>query len=132
MAYAATVTGPTINVYNGRRHFLWLVSEVEAASTSEFNLTDAPAVGTVVLYKVTRTAGTGTTVNPALGRATSFTASTQNHIGTNTTTAASISDATNLRYSGLTAGKIFVRNTPNSAVADHAISTEIEIIEGVI
>ena len=132
MAYVATVSDPTIKVINGRTHYRWTISEVEAASGSEFSIGGAPLVGTIILYRATRTAGTGTTINPIIGRAASFVASTQNHIGTNSSTAAYINDASNLRYNGITAGKIFIRSMPNNAAADHSISTEIEIVEGVI
>jgi hypothetical protein len=132
MAYAATVSSPTITVVNGRRHFRWTISEVEAATSSEFIITGAPQIGTLVLYNATRTAGTGTTINPLLGRAAAFASGTQNHIATNATTAAHIGDASNVRYSGLVSGEIFVRNNPNNVTADHSISTEIVIVEGVI
>ena len=132
MAYTATVTGPVEYMVGGRKHLRWTISETEAASTSEFTITGAPRVGTVVLYQATLTAGTGTTITPKLGKAATFSSSTQNHIATNTTSAAHINDSTNLRYTGLTLDKIFVRSTPNSVTADHSISTIIEMIEGVL
>lgn len=132
MAYLATVSGPTKNVINGRIHYRWTISEAEAASGSEFKLSEAPLTGTVILYQATLTAGTGTTINPTMGRAASFVASTQNHMGTNSSTSVHINDGSNLRYAGLVAGEIFIRSTVNSAVADHTILTEIEIIEGII
>lgn len=132
MAYTATVSGPTITVLNGRTFYRWTITEVEASQTSEFAISDAPLIGTIVLYNATRTAGTGVNINPTIGRASGFVSNTQNEIGTNTTTAGHINDASNLRYNGITNGKIFIRNTPSSAVADHSISTEIEIISGVI
>jgi hypothetical protein len=65
-----------------------------------------------------------------LGRTAAFTTTTNDVIGVNSTTAALINDGTNLKYSGLTAGKIFGRSLPSNAAADHAISTEIVIVEG--
>jgi hypothetical protein len=132
MAYAATVSVPTIKVIAGRNHFRWTISEAEAASGSEFKISDAPPTGTLILYQSTLTAGTGTTINPIVGRVASFTANTQNHMGTNSSTSVHINDGSNLRYAGLVAGEIFIRSTVNSAVADHTILTEIEIIEGII
>ena len=133
MAYSATVTGPTINHLGGRDYYRWSIAEVEASSTSEFVISGAPQIGTIVLYSAQLVSGAGTTINPILGRSGSFTASTMNHIATNTTTAARINDSTNLRYGGLiTTGSIFVRSTPNSVTANHVISTEIEIVQGIV
>jgi hypothetical protein len=51
-------------------------------------------------------------------------------IGVSATTAALINDGTNLKYSGLTGANIFGRSLPSNAAADHSISTEIVIVEG--
>jgi hypothetical protein len=66
-----------------------------------------------------------------LGRTLAFTTSTNDVIGVSATTNALINDGTNLKYSGITAGKIFGRSLPSNAAADHSISTEIVIVEGV-
>ncbi len=130
MPYVSTVVGPVTSVIRGRATYRWTVSETGAAPTDTFTLTGAPAVGTVVLYRANLTAGTGVTINPRLGRTLAFTTTTNDVIGVSATTAALINDGTNLKYSRLTAGKIFGRSLPSNAAADHAISTEIVIVEG--
>ena len=131
MAYVVTgYDAPIVTVRGGRRHVRWVITETGASPSSEFVLDGAPDIGEVYLYQATLTAGTGTTINPILGRAAAFTANTQNHIGTNATTAARINDGTPMRYQGLTASKVYVRSVPNNAAGDHAISTEIVIVEG--
>ena len=131
MPYAATVVGPTISVIKGRATYRWTISETGAAPTDTWTITGAPAVGTVTLYRANLTAGTGVTINPRLGRTLAFTTSTNDVIGVSATTNALINDGTNLKYSGITAGKIFGRSLPSNAAADHSISTEIVIVEGV-
>ncbi len=116
----------------GRRTWLITVSETLAASGSEFSIFGLPIVGTIVRYGATLTAGTGTTINPILGRASGFAANTQDWIGTQTTTGAHIADITNLRYRLTSAGTLYVRSTVNSATADHTILTEIEVVEGTV
>jgi hypothetical protein len=130
MPYASTVVGPTINVIKGRATYRWTVSETGAAPTDTWTITGAPAIGTVVLYRANLTAGTGVTINPRLGRTLAFTTSTNDVIGVNSTTAALINDSTPLKYSGLTAAKIYGRSLPSNAAADHSVSTEIVIVEG--
>lgn len=130
MPYVSTVVGPVTSVIKGRNHYRWTVSETGAAPTDTFTLTGAPTTGTVTLYKANLTAGTGVTINPRLGRTLAFTTTTNDVIGVNSTTAALINDASNLRYVGLTAGKIYGRSLPSNAAADHSVSTEIEVVEG--
>ena len=72
MPYTAIVTGPTISVLSGQVHYRWTVTETGASQTTDFALPGAPAIGTVTLYRAVRTAGTGTLLNPRLGRATGF------------------------------------------------------------
>ena len=131
MPYASTVVGPTISVIKGRATYRWTVSETGAAPTDTWTITGAPAIGTITLYRANLTAGTGVTINPRLGRTLAFTTTTNDVIGVSATTAALINDGTNLKYSGLTAGKVYGRSLPSNAAADHSISTEIVIVEGV-
>jgi len=130
MPYASTVVGPTISVIKGRATYRWTIAETGAAPTDTFTITGAPAVGTITLYRANLTAGTGVTINPRLGRTVGFTTTTNDVIGVSATTAALINDGTNLKYSGLTQSKIFGRSLPSNAAADHSISTEIVIVEG--
>ena len=129
MPYAPTANQtPVITTIRGRRHYRWTVSETLASQATEFVIAGAPLVGTMTLYEAKLTAGTGTLINPRIGRSAGF-ALTDVGARTNATTAARIDDATNVRYTSTT-GKLYVRNYPNNAAADHSISTEIEIVEG--
>jgi hypothetical protein len=130
MPYVSTVTGPTISVIKGRATYRWTIAETGAAPTDTWTITGAPAVGTITLYRANLTAGTGVTINPRLGRTLAFTTSTNDVIGVSATTNALINDGTNLKYSGLTGANIFGRSFPSNAAADHSISTEIVIVEG--
>ena len=130
MAYVATVTGPTVSVIKGRAHYRYKVVETGASPTSTFTLPGAPAVGFVSLYRANITAGTGTTINPRLGRTVGFVTTTNDVIGVNSTTAALINDGSVLKYAGLVAGNIFGRSYPDNAAADHSITSEIEVVEG--
>ena len=131
MPYVSTVVGPVTSVIRGRATHRWTIAETGAAPTDTWTITGAPAVGTVTLYRANLTAGTGVTINPRLGRTLAFTTTTNDVIGVSATTNALVNDGTNLKYSGLTAGKIFGRSLPSNAAADHSISTEIVIVEGV-
>ena len=131
MPYVSTVVGPVTSVIKGRAHYRWTIAETGAAPTDTWTITGAPAVGTITLYRANLTAGTGITINPRLGRTLAFTTTTNDVIGVSATTNVLINDGTPLKYSGLTSGKIFGRSLPSNAAADHAISTEIVIVEGV-
>lgn len=130
MPYAA-VSSVTLKTIDGRKHAIISVSETLAAAGSEFSVSGLPIVGTIMHYQVTKTAGTGATVNPKIGRAAAFTVSTQDHVATNTTTAAHINDGTAVKYYS-PSGILYFRSTPSNAAADHTILTEIVIVEGVI
>ena len=130
MAYAQSTPVITRRVRGGKQVLLITFTETEAASGSEWSVSGLPVVGTITHYKATLTAGTGTTINPKMGRAAAFVVSTQDHVGTNSTTAAHINDGSDLRYDKLTAGVLYGRSSPNSAVADHSIATEITVVEG--
>ena len=131
MPYVSTVVGPTTSVIKGRNTYRWTVAETGAAPTDTFTITGAPPVGTISLYRANLTAGTGITINPRVGRTLAFTTATNDVIGVSATTAALINDGTPLKYSGLTNGNVYGRSLPSNAAADHSISTEIVIIEGV-
>lgn len=129
MAYAASVTKTTTTI-SGRRVFKIVVAETEAAQTSEFEITGLPEVCTLILYRATKTAGTGTTIAPIGGAAASFTASSQNE-NFSISAAAHVSESTKVPMR-LTSNKLVIRSTPNDSTADHSISTLITIVEGVI
>ncbi len=128
MAYAAAVTESSRGADGGRLHWAMSIAETEAAAGSEWSIGGLPNRVTIFSYKATLTAGTGTTINPILGNAGSFTASTQGHIATNDTTAAHINDQTALRCY-LPTGALYGRSTVD-ADTDNTIATEILIVEG--
>jgi hypothetical protein len=85
-----------------------------------------------VLYKCAPTFTTGATVQPALGRATGWSATAITHIGQVSAAAAFINDASGLRFDfGANARTLFGRTTPNAG-SDTAASTEITIVDGFI
>jgi len=132
MAYAAVENNHEIRVHSGRRYLYVKVSETEASSAAgaEFSFKMPFTEATLVKYKATLTAGTGTTINPKLGKATGWTASTQNDIGTNSTTAAHIDDESKVTF--YSAGVVFVHSQANNAATNHSITTEMIFIEGLI
>lgn len=130
MPYAATVSPVRKSMISGRWHYRWTVTETLASQTTEFTLDGAPPIGTVTLYRAVRDAGTGTLLNPRLGRTAGFATTGNDCIGVNSATASPINDASNLRYAGLVGGKMYCRNYPDNAAADHTIYTEVEIVEG--
>lgn len=127
-AYSGTSTKVTGSV-SGRAVYTVTLTETEAAAGSEATITGLPQRGTIISYKATLTAGTGTTIDPVGGRAAAFVASTQNHIFSNGTAAAHIHNQDPVRYYSST-GTLYIRSTPNNAAADHTITTEILIVDG--
>ena len=128
MAYAATVT-KTSTTISGRRIYLISVAETEAATGSEFEITGLPEICTLVSYRATKTAGTGTTIAPTGGATTGFAASSQN-ANFAISAAAHVNESTRVPLR-LTGNKLVIRSTANDATADHSISTLITIAEGV-
>jgi len=112
----------------GRQTLTIQISETDAAAASEFSITNLPRMGRIVSYRVTLTAGSGATVNPKVGTSAAFVVDSQNHVGSNTTTAAHVNDQVALGYAS-SDGRLFVRSSVNAG-ADNAISTEIVIVEG--
>ena len=129
MAYAASVTKTTTTI-SGRRIFKIVVAETDAATSSEFEITGLPEVCTMILYRATKTAGTGTTIAPVGGATTGFAVSTQNE-NFSISAAAHVSESTQVPLR-LTSNKLVIRSTANDATADHSISTLITIVEGVV
>jgi hypothetical protein len=150
MAYAATVIITDRVDANGLRRCTINVSETEASSTSEWS-TEASATNTVTVngvslatgqawalprsgrivhYQATETAGTGTSIQPRLGKVTGWTASTQADIGQVTAAAMYINDATPLAFTlrPSDTGTLYGRSTPNNAAADHTIVTSIALV----
>ena len=130
MAYVATVT-PPVSVLDdlGRVNRVYVIAETGSKNTDEFEIKDVPKLFTITSYKATLTAGTGTTIQPKGGTATGWTVSTQEDLFLQSSAAAHINDNTPVR--GYTStGSIFIVSAPNNAATDHAITTEITIVEG--
>jgi hypothetical protein len=131
MAYSATITRVEKTI-SGRRHFFVTIVEAEANNliAAEWSITGFPFyAATLVSYVATRISGTGTQINPKLGKATGWSASTQDHIGVNTTTAAHINDETH-NFFALPLGVLFGHSMIDHATADGVVHTELVFIEG--
>ena len=128
MAYAGTST-VVRRTARGRRYFIATLTETEAAAGSEATIAGLPALGRVVDVHATLTAGTGTTIDPEGGRAAAWVDLAQDEIWQNGAAAAHISAQPGKPYYSAT-GTLYWRSTPNSAVADHSIVTQITIAEG--
>lgn len=128
MAYTATVTVRD-RMLGGRRVFIVTIAETEARDTSEATIEDLPVVGRIVDVHCTRTAGTGATIDPEIGRAATWSDATQDEVWQNGTAAAHI-DAQPGKVYYSSNGKLYWRSTPNSSATDHTITSQIIILEG--
>lgn len=128
MAYAATVTITHSANVNGRRYLVVTVAETEANSTSEYSFSVPFLVGTIASLKATRTAGTGTTIQPMIGTATGVAVSTQAREYQAPAAAAHQREAPMRSFYGPI---LYVRSTPNNAASDHTITTEWIIAGGI-
>jgi hypothetical protein len=128
-AYTCTVTRDHKGYAGGGKHVIVTLTETEARDTSECEVTGLPVFGTITSYRATLTAGTGTTINPAVGTSAAFVVSTQDHVATATTTAAHVNEADHSPYYSAT-GTLYIRSRANNAATDHAITTTIIIVEG--
>ena len=128
MPYTATST-VTRKYIHGREHVIITVEETLAANGSEFSIEELPVIGTIVQYKATKIAGTGTTINPKIGRSAAFVVSTQDHIASNSVTSSHINDNSIVKYYSPT-GILYFRSTASDLTSDHTILTEIVIVNG--
>lgn len=133
MAYAVTgntAAAATMTKIDGRRCWRWYISETQARDTSEFTLYGAPSVGTITLLRSAKTAGTGTTVRPEIGRGAGWTDSTIDEISRAGSAAAVAEILTNVRYTRNDADELVIRTSANNSTADHTVVTEVVIFEG--
>lgn len=126
MAYTAVVSPLQINGNFRPRMVRVTILETEARDTSEFSITGLPPYGTIVLYKATLSSGTGTAIQPKIGRAEGFSTTSLDLVGTQESASSYINDAAPLYFVSPT-GTLYIRSSPNSSVADHTIRTEIVI-----
>ncbi len=126
MSYAAEVEVE----FNARRGtYKVTVVEEEAQASSEFEVPKMPASGTIVSYKTTLVSGSGSTVNPKIGKEATFTEDTQGHVATNDTTDSHIRDQTPVRFG--CDGSLFVRSGVDSGT-DNVIHTELLITDDLV
>lgn len=127
-AYAQAVASPIAQV-GGRNQYLVSYSETSSRDTTEITITGVPICGTIVAYRASLTAGTGTTIHPRLGTSAGFSADSINEILEATQTAATINEVGSAPYC-TASGTLYMRNAPNNAATDHAITTRILIVAG--
>ncbi len=109
--------------------YLVTVLETGAGSSDTTDFIPVPIKGTIRGYEATLESGSGSTLNPSIGRTSDFVANTQDHVATSTLTPAiHLSDQTPLRYYA-PEGKLYFRSGVNSG-SDNTITTEVLITEG--
>lgn len=126
---AATVTVSPIASVSGRQQFVVSVAETGNRDTSEVTISGLPVCGTIVQYRATRTAGTGTTIHPRLGLSASFTADGVDEILEASATAATLVEVGSAPYCS-PSGTLYLRSAPNSSATDHTITTTIVVVAG--
>lgn len=126
---AATVTVTPVAMAGYRQQILVTIAETGNRDTSEVTISGVPLCGTIVAYRASRTAGTGTTIHPRLGLSASFTADGIDEILEATATAATINEVGSAPYC-TTTGTLYLRSAPNSVATDHSITTRIVIVAG--
>lgn len=128
MAYAAT-TNVEKRTISGRRHYIVTISESDASATDEWSVDGLPNIGTILLYQATLESGTGTTIQPKLGKVTGWTQATQDDITEQASAAAHVKDQTPVRYV-LEAGHQLFGISTVDAGADNVVETVLVIAEG--
>ena len=130
MAYAATPVAPRAETSvdnEGRPSFHVEFTEAEVAAGSTIAITGLPTKGTFTLTRVTPAYTTAATVQPSFGKTVGFVVGDANYIGRQSSSSATVNDATNLRYSDLTNGTIYWRTTPNAGTD----TTTVIVLDGV-
>lgn len=128
MAYAAVVT-VVKKASQGRNYYVVTVAETEARDTSEATIPGVPVLGRIIDVTSTKTAGTGTTVDPEMGTVAGWTDLTQGEVWQNGAAAAHV-DAQPAKSYYAPTGTLYLRTSVNSVVTDHSITTQIIIAEG--
>ena len=128
MAYAAVVTITPLLSPLGQG-MLVSIAETDAAATSEATINLGLLHFRVHHQICDLISGTGSTVDPILGRSTN--PSGGNLIVANDTAAASVNNSLTGGTTGYVAGgTLFHRSVVNDATADHVINTEYHITVG--
>lgn len=128
MAYVATVT-TVKKASQGRNYVIVTIEETGARDTSEATIPGVPVLGRIIDVSATKTAGTGTTVDPEIGTVVGWTDLTQGEVWQNGAAAAHIDAQPAKSYYSPT-GTLYLRSSVNNVATDHSISTQIIIAEG--
>ena len=130
MAYAQTTPALTRTHHGGRKTLKVTFAETGATSTDEWSVQMPSPAWRLVSYKATKTSGTATTINPKLGKASGWTASTQDDMGLNSSTAAHINDQTELLLMLEDTSILYGVSQTDGGSTDNAISTELVFVQG--
>jgi hypothetical protein len=107
-----------------------VISETSVGAASEWDVSppNFPRAGMIVNFKAVLTAGSGTTIQPSLGRAAAYTAATTDpdFISEQSAAAASIADQSAVRFDG-GSGSLYGRSAVDAG-ADNSITTEILVV----
>ena len=117
-----------VEILAGRTYYMIEVTETDAAAASEWQIT-VPSIGEILLYQATLVSGSGTTIQPRVGKSSGWSDDTQDHVGGQDTAAAAIHDATPLPYA-LAGATMYGRSTVDAG-ADNEVTTLLVIREGV-
>lgn len=131
MAYVQGTVTATPSMAGGVAVVAVSFSETGVTSTSEATIPRGviPLIGTITSYTATLDSGTGTTIQPAVGRAALFVVSTQDHIASQSAAAAHIRDRTSARYNLLDGQDLIIRSTPDAGT-NNVVSTAFVIRQG--
>ena len=102
-------------------------SDTGVAAASEAQVPNIPKTGTILRYTATLTGGSGATINPTIGRAPGYSASTQEQVMAAPGAAAFIDVTGPLYYN--TATDLFVVANPDTGT-DNAVSHQLLIVPG--
>lgn len=127
MAYASAVT-----VVRKGKEITVTIVETDARDTSEPAAIDLAIIrGRVLKQECHLTDGTGTTVDPVLGKVTNPAASPDKVIVSNATPAANVANQSLLPGTTFDiTGPVYHRSVPNNATEDHDITTIYHILVG--
>lgn len=117
---------------SGKGYWKLTISETSAGDTSEVTITNVPKVGRVLRQTCVRTAGTGTTVDPILGTVADPASNGASVVYENGTAGSPINNDINAGAGTVyttSTGTLYHRSRPNSAAADHSI-TSTYLIQG--
>ena len=129
MAYTqGTVTKTPGPGRTAEDRFVYAWSDSGVDSGSEAVIENVPRQGCIVRYKATLTGGSGSTINPRIGRTAGFSANTQDQVVAAPGAAAFIDQTGPFYYSSST-GKLYINITPDSGT-DNAVAHELLIVNG--